>query len=381
VQGAMRRRAQMRSNGLGKSHPSTSDWTGLDDSAITNQCRGSGRCRTREPQVNLIQLIDENGQRAVATVDGDTARIVNQAASVYSLATAALDRGISLPAMIAESGLGKQVDRNVLLAEGRLLSPIDHPDPAHLYVTGTGLTHLGSASTRDAMHKAVGTKTEEKLTDSMKMFRMGLEGGKPAQGEIGVQPEWFYKGNGYSVVAPGHPIPSPAFAKDAGEEPEIAGIYVIDQNGQPRRLGFALANEFSDHVTERVNYLFLAHSKLRACSIGPELRLGDLPRHIEGTSRILRDGKTLWEKPFLSGEDNMSHTIANLEYHHFKYDLFRNPGDVHVHMFGTATLSFADGITTQAGDVFEISESQFGAPLRNAVAIDAEHPVSVGTLY
>ena len=73
-------------------------------------------------------------------------------------------------------------------------------------------------------------------------------------------------------------------------------------------------------------------------------------------SRILRDGKVIWEKPFLSGEDNMSHTIANLEYHHFKYDLFRNPGDVHVHMFGTATLSFADGIKTEAGDVFEIEE-------------------------
>jgi hypothetical protein len=215
----------------------------------------------------------------------------------------------------------------------------------------------------------------------MKMFRMGLEGGKPEAGQAGVQPEWFYKGNGYTVVSPGHAIPSPAFAKDAGEEPEIAGIYVIDQEGTPRRLGFALANEFSDHVTERVNYLYLAHSKLRACSFGPELRLGELPRHIEGMSRILRNGNVLWEKPFLSGEDNMSHTIANLEYHHFKYDLFRNPGDVHIHMFGTATLSFADGIKTEAGDVFEIAERQFGTPLRNQVAWDAEEAVMVTPLY
>ena len=58
----------------------------------------------------------------------------------------------------------------------------------------------------------------------------------------------------------------------------------------------------------------------------------------------MRDGKTLWEKPFLTGEANMSHTLANLEHHHFKYALFRRPGDVHVHFFGTATLSFADGI-------------------------------------
>ena len=331
--------------------------------------------------MNLIQFLDSNGKRAVAAVDGGVARTVNDASSVYELAIAAMSGQGGLAALIAAKGLGETVDRQTILAEGRMLSPIDHPDPAHLYVTGTGLTHLGSAATRDAMHKSNGTKTDDSLTDSMKMFRMGLEGGKPANGLKGVQPEWFYKGNGYSVVNPGHPIPSPGFALDAGEEPEIAGIYVIDQNGQPRRLGFALANEFSDHVTERINYLFLAHSKLRACSFGPELRLGDLPRHIEGMSRIYRDGKVLWEKPFLSGEDNMSHTIDNLEYHHFKYDLFRTPGDVHVHCFGTATLSFADGIVTRPDDVFEIEEAQFGAALRNPVRVETERPVLVGNLY
>ncbi|ODT83823.1 MAG: GguC protein [Pelagibacterium sp. SCN 64-44] len=330
--------------------------------------------------MNLIQYVDASGERAVGAVENGTARAVRDAGSVYALAQEALAHRLGLGALIAEKGLGETLDRAAILAEGRMLSPIDHPDPAHLYLTGTGLTHLGSAATRDAMHKATGEKAAE-MTDSMKMFRMGLEGGKPAAGERGVQPEWFYKGNGHSVVNPGHPIPSPGFALDAGEEPEIAGIYLIDANGQPRRLGFALANEFSDHVTERINYLYLAHSKLRAASIGPELRLGDLPAHIEGTSRIWRDGKVLWEKPFLSGEDNMSHTIANLEYHHFKYDLFCQPGDVHVHMFGTATLSFADGITTGPGDIFEIEESQFGAPLRNPVRVEDERPVIIGTLY
>lgn len=330
--------------------------------------------------MHLIQFRDENGKRAVAAIEGDAASVVNGAGGVYSLAREAADRSIGLRAVIVEKGLGKTVDPAALLAEGRMLAPVDHPDPAHLYVTGTGLTHLDSAATRDAMHKSTVQAVEETLTDSMKMFRMGLEGGKPAPGEVGVQPEWFYKGNGYTVVAPGRPIPSPAFARDAGEEPEIAGIYIIGKDGNPYRLGFALGNEFSDHVTERVNYLFLAHSKLRACSFGPALRLGELPRTVSGMSRILRGGKVLWEKPFLSGEDNMSHTIANLEYHHFKYDLFRNPGDIHVHMFGTATLSFADGIKTEPGDVFEIEEAQFGLPLRNAVAWDKERPVKVTAL-
>ncbi|MET3924907.1 AraD1 family protein [Devosia sp. 2618] len=331
--------------------------------------------------MNLIQFFDRNGERAVAAVDNGVARVVIGATSVYDLAMSALSGQGGLAAIVAEHGLGETVDRDAILAEGRMLAPISHPDPAHLYVTGTGLTHLGSAATRDAMHTANTGTTETGLTDTMKMFRMGLEGGKPTDGQKGVQPEWFYKGNGYSVVNPGHPIPSPGFALDAGEEPEIAGIYLIDHNGQPRRLGFALANEFSDHVTERVNYLYLAHSKLRACSFGPELRVGDLPAHIEGMSRIKRDGQVIWEKPFLSGEDNMSHTIANLEYHHFKYELFRNPGDVHIHMFGTATLSFADGIKTEPNDIFEIEETQFGAALRNLIRQENEHPVIVGNLY
>ncbi len=230
------------------------------------------------------------------------------------------------------------------------------------------------------MHKKLSEGGEEELTDSMKMFRMGLEGGKPANGAAGVQPEWFYKGNGTMAVAPGAPLMSPAFAQDGGEEPEIAGIYVIGDDGAPFRVGFTLSNEFSDHVTERVNYLFLAHSKLRNASFGPEILIGDLPADIRGASRIWRDGKLLWEKPFLSGEANMSHTIANLEHHHFKYSAFRQPGDVHVHMFGTATLSFADGIRTEAGDTFEIEAPDFGLPLRNPLEIEKPVKVTVKAL-
>ncbi|WP_084603378.1 AraD1 family protein [Devosia enhydra] len=330
--------------------------------------------------MSLIQYHTADGRRAVGLIDAQGAVEVPGVETVYGLALEAIAAGTSLAAAVAAKGRGAAIDPATILADGRMLAPVDHPDPAHLFLTGTGLTHLGSASTRDAMHKKTSEAAEETLTDSMKMFRMGLEGGKPAPGTVGVQPEWFYKGTGFSVVAPEQPIPSPAFARDAGEEPEMAGIYIIGKDGTPWRLGFALANEFSDHVTERVNYLYLAHSKLRHASYGPQLRLGALPANVSGVSRIRRDGKVIWEKPFLSGEDNMSHTIENLEHHHFKYELFRQPGDVHVHMFGTATLSFADGIRTEPGDVFEIEEAQFGLPLRNPVAIEGEKPVRVRSL-
>lgn len=295
--------------------------------------------------------------------EGARARLLPGLSSTYALAQAAIAAGAGLADLLPAGG--ETVDLPALLAAGAIDVPVRHPEPARMYLCGTGLTHLGSAATRDAMHAG----TTEHLSDSMKMFRMGLEGGKPAAGGVGVQPEWFYKGPGTEAVAPGDPLTSPAFALDGGEEPEIAGFYVIGPDGVPNRLGFSLANEFSDHVTERINYLFLAHSKLRPASFGPELRLGPLPAHVEGRSRILRGDAVIFDQPFLSGEENMSHTIANLEHHHFKYAPFRRPGDLHVHMFGTATLSFAAQLTARPGDVFEISSPQFGLPLRNPLAV------------
>jgi hypothetical protein len=306
---------------------------------------------------SLVQF-ESNGARGVAALDGSgLARQVTNVSSVIELAGLAVRTRTSL-ADCASGRLGDAVDVTAVT----LLSPVDHADPAHLLVSGTGLTHLGSAEGRDKMHRA---SAAGQATDSMRMFLMGEKGGKPAPGETGVQPEWFYKGDGSILVAPGTPLTVPGFAEDGGEEPEIAGVYLIDKTGNPVRLGFVLGNEFSDHVMERENYLWLAPSKLRQAAIGAELLLGELPDEVRGTSRILRDGKTFWEKPFLSGEANMSHSIVNLEYHHFKYPQFRRPDDIHVHFFGTATLSFSAGIKTQAGDIFEIEADAFTLPVRN----------------
>lgn len=316
--------------------------------------------------MRLVQIELSNGQRRVGVVDGDRVHEVLGADSVRELALAAIEAGVSLVEQVDSQGLGANHEYAQLLHDLRILPPLDHPDPAHVLVSGTGLTHLGSASARDKMHQHA--VDDASLTDSMRIFQWGLEGGKPQAGVAGVQPEWFYKGDGSIIVRPGHPFPLPPFAEDAGEEPELSGLYVIGHDRKPYRLGFAIGNEFSDHVMERKNYLYLAHSKLRACSFGPELRVGELPKNLAGTSRIRRDGEVLWEKEFLSGEANMCHSFENLEYHHFKYNQFLTPGDVHVHFFGTATLSFADGVRTQPGDQFEITQADFGAPLINGIA-------------
>ncbi|RON78647.1 FAH family protein [Pseudomonas chlororaphis] len=330
--------------------------------------------------MRLVQFELNNGERRVGVVEDALVREVQSVNTVRELALAAIEAGVGLREQVQSLGLGISHDYAELLASLRILPPLDHPDTAHMLVSGTGLTHLGSAAARDKMHQQGADDTA--LTDTMRIFKWGVEGGKPAAGQAGVQPEWFYKGDGSIVVRPGQAFSLPAFAEDAGEEPEIGGLYVIGHDGKPYRLGFAVGNEFSDHVMERKNYLYLAHSKLRSCSYGPELRVGELPRHLAGTSRILRNGQVLWQNEFLSGEANMCHSLENLEYHHFKYSQFLRPGDVHIHFFGTATLSFADGIRTQPGDVFEISQAEFGAPLINGIAgVDAVlAPGCVGAL-
>jgi hypothetical protein len=316
--------------------------------------------------LRLLQHRAADGARSVILAEGDAAHVLPGVTTTRELALRAIAEGTTLADAAKACGQGEAIDIAAELAAGRLLAPIDHDDAAHLLLTGTGLTHLGSAEGRDKMHAAA--TSNEKQTDSMRMFLEGLQGGKPATGEVGQQPEWFYKGDGSLLVGPNDALTMPAFAQDGGEEPELAGIYIVGDDGTVYRLGLALANEFSDHVTERHNYLWLAHSKLRQAALGPELLLGTPPSHIEGTSKIVRDGETIWEKPFLSGEANMSHSFDNLEHHHFKYELFRRPGDVHVHFFGTATLSFSDNVQTEEGDVFEISAAPFTLPVSNPLA-------------
>jgi hypothetical protein len=327
--------------------------------------------------MRLVQFLNQQNQRGVGVVEDNRIHVLQPVRSTFELFREAFNDQTSLESKALQLVSGQYEAYDELLEKNRILLPLDHPDPYHTWITGTGLTHLGSASSRDAMHQKLNRQSENDLSDSMKMFRMGLANGRMEGNVPASQPEWFYKGNGLMAVPPGNDLPSPAFALDGGEEPEIVGLYIIDDHGMPQRLGFALANEFSDHRMERINYLYLAHSKLRPCSYGPELRLGELPRHVVGQSRIFRKGQLLWEREFLTGEDNMSHNLANLEYHHFKYDLFRQPGDVHVHFFGTSVLSFSDGVETQDGDEFEIVADSFGKPLRNTLRIQPSQDVSI----
>ena len=319
-------------------------------------------------RMRLVQISSSSEKTRVAVVDDDYLQLLNGCNSVYDLAQTALRTGKPLRELAKQQISGEKVEYGPIYrgeSEWRLLPPFTHPEPARCLVTGTGLTHKASADNRQAMHH-----NPAELSDSMRMYLAGLEGGHPEPGKIGTSPEWFYKGCGTILRAHGEPLVVPPFAGDGGEEPEIAGVYVIDSEGRPRRIGMAMTNEFSDHVLEKQNYLYLAHSKLRTCSMGPELVLDPDFGGVSGTVSIERGGAVLWSQAIASGEENMSHTLGNLEHRHFKYDAHRRPGDAHIYFFGADAFSFGDGIELQNGDIMVIAFEGFGRPLRNPIRVE-----------
>ena len=326
----------------------------------------------------LIQIRKGNVRR-VALVEEPHLRLLSDCDTTYGLAFAALESGLGLRELVRQRVTQEILDYDPIYqgqSEWRVLPPIDHPEePARCLISGTGLTHLGSARGRDAMHAALGQDKE--LTDSMKMFQLGLEGGRPEAGSVGAPPEWFYKGTGTMLRAHGEALDIPCYAEDGGEEAEIAGIYLVDREGRPRRLGLSVGNEFSDHRFERKNYLNLAASKLRSCALGPELVLDPEFQSVAGEVAIERAGAVFWLKPIRTGEAEMCHSLTNIEHHHFKFEAHRRPGDVHVHFFGADCLSFGDGIRLQNDDVIEVRFENFGRPLRNRVRAAASTPARV----
>ena len=318
--------------------------------------------------MRLVQI--QNGTtRRVALVEEPRLRLIAGVKSIYDLAVLADSQGAPLSKLVRESAVGEELDYDAVYGgngDWKLLAPIDHPEePARCLVTGTGLTHLGSAKNRQAMHSA----SEAEMNDSMKIFKWGVEGGKPAPGKIGIAPEWFYKGNGSVLRAPGEPLEVPPYAEDGGEEAEIAGVYFIGKDGAPRRIGMAIGNEFSDHKFEKRNYLNLAGSKLRTCALGPELVIDPEFQSVPGKVAIERAGEILWSQEILTGEAEMCHSVVNLEHHHFKFEGHRRPGDVHVHYFGACSLSFGAGILLEHGDVMDVTFAGFGRPLRNPLRV------------
>ena len=331
--------------------------------------------------IRVVQLWHPERGRRVARVEEPKLRLLQGSSSLYGYGWEAVAHQCSLAELISGAPTEDDLDYDAVYegtSEWKLLPAFDHPlDPARCFVSGTGLTHDNSARSRHQMHSSTGAMPA-KATDSSIMFHWGKEGGKPGPGKVGVRPEWFYKGDGSSLRACGEAIQTQGFSLRCGEEAEIVGLYLIGADGKPYRIGFAAGNEFSEHELEEKNYLYLAQSKLQQASIGPEALIGSLPEALEGTVGIYRGGEKQWEAAIASGEKNMTHTIENLEHHHFKHPRNRRPYDAHLHFFGADAFSSGSGIRLCNGDVMRIEWRGMGRALRNPLqCLDKEEDAFV----
>jgi hypothetical protein len=321
--------------------------------------------------IKIVQLIDNQGNKFIALVKEPHLVLINNFENVYDLVVFSIENNVGIEELIQTNLSNNCLNYDEIYfgkSNYKIGLPIYNPaDPRFCLVSGTGLTHKASAENRQKMHDALENNV---ANDSIKMYQIGVEGGKPNAGEIGAQPEWFYKGNGTVLKAHNEVLTVPNYGNDGGEEPEFAAVYINDQEGTPYRIGFVAGNEFSDHVMEKKNYLYLAPSKIRNCAIGPELIICNELKHAVGTVAIRRNEQIIWEKEVKTGEENMCHNLQNLEYHHFKYGNHRIPGDVHVHFLGTQAFSFGAGIVLESGDEMVVDWQNMGRPLINRLGID-----------
>src|SRR5947207_15949815 len=141
--------------------------------------------------LRLVQLQHPHHGRRVAIVDEPQLRLIARHTSAYALAEAAIAAQRRIADVIEETPeriAYDDVDDGK--SDWKLLPACDHPaEPARCLVSGTGLTHNASAASRDAMHAGGAAHTPEHPTDSMKMYRSGVQGGRPARGQIGAMPE------------------------------------------------------------------------------------------------------------------------------------------------------------------------------------------------
>src|SRR6186713_358422 len=104
----------------------------------------------------LVQIRNGHGRR-VALVEEPHLRLLDEFNSVYALAAAAIASRTPLIGLIRKHATTDSLEYDPVYygkSDWKLLPPVDHPhEPAACLVSGTGLTHLGSAKDRQAMHE------------------------------------------------------------------------------------------------------------------------------------------------------------------------------------------------------------------------------------
>ena len=133
-----------------------------------------------------VMQIKKGSVRRVGLVDEPHVRLLDGCSSFYELAQTAIDVPKKLSEVAQQRRQGDKLDCEPIYtgrSEWQML-PATEPPPVSAcgLISGTGLTHIGSARGRQSMHATV---TED--LDSMKMFRWGVEGGRPLMNPVRVK--------------------------------------------------------------------------------------------------------------------------------------------------------------------------------------------------
>ncbi|MFF3754986.1 FAH family protein [Streptomyces sp. NPDC002018] len=181
------------------------------------------------------------------------------------------------------------------------------------------------------------------------------------------QPNWFFKGLGETLKVPGEALAVPGDAVAVCEEAEVVLVYVTDEAGVPRYVGYTFGNDLTDIGRFKRHNGHLSYAKLCDSGVAPLLFLDAPPESVTGRVTIERDGATAWEGTFTTGTKALHYGLPDMMAELFSYTPLLHPGRVHYVYIGADRSSFHAGFRTADRDRVEISFETHGVTLANTV--------------
>ncbi|MBT2527844.1 FAH family protein [Streptomyces sp. ISL-99] len=182
------------------------------------------------------------------------------------------------------------------------------------------------------------------------------------------QPNWFVKGFGDVLKAPGEPLSVPGDAVAVCEEAEVVLVYTGDDRGVPRYTGYTFGNDLTDIGRFKQHAGHLSYAKLCDAGVAPWLHLGEPPRSVTGEVTIERDGVPAWKGPFTTGTDALHYDLPTMMSRLFAHEALHRPGRVHYVYIGADRSSFHSGFRAADGDRVTIDVATHGVRLSHTLA-------------
>ncbi|MWA08090.1 fumarylacetoacetate (FAA) hydrolase [Streptomyces sp. BA2] len=190
---------------------------------------------------------------------------------------------------------------------------------------------------------------------------------EPSEDEEFVAPNWFFKGFGSWLKMPDQTLVVPEKPVALIEEPEVALVYVNDDQGAPHYVGYTFGNDLCDIGLHRENPGWNPYCKLCDTSIAPWLFLDEPPQSVTGQVTIERDGAAAWQGKFSCGGDSLYFKMQDMADHLFTYPAVRRPGMVNYVLLGADEASFHDGFRIADGDRVTIDVQSHDVVLSNVI--------------